>query len=76
MAPTITLTDTAVHEGKLSAVADKLYGECTREVLDFKALGLFTMLLTNVTVLCYELFGGDEGGSIYRPWRGESLPKN
>ena len=38
-APTITLTDTAVHSRNYAAVADKLYGECTREVLDFKFWG-------------------------------------
>ena len=51
-APTITLTDTAVHQRNYQAVADKLYGECTREVLDFKFSGACAMLLTNVTVLC------------------------
>jgi hypothetical protein len=68
-APTITLTDTAVHQRNYQAMADKLYGECTREVLDFKFSGALCDALDTCYGALYELFGGDEPYSIYRPWR-------
>ena len=67
--PTITLTDTAVHQRNYQAVADKLYGECTREVLDFKFSGALCDALDKCYGALYELYGGDEPYSIYRPWR-------
>lgn len=74
--PTITLTDTAVHEKNFAAVADKLHGECAAEVLDFK----FSGALCDALDACYNALhrrfkgGRDKPPSMWRPWRGLASP--
>lgn len=73
--PTITLTDTAVHAQNYQAVASKLYGECTREVLDFKFSGALCDALDSCYHVFHELFGSSaEPFSIRRPWRDVASP--
>ncbi|KAH8057117.1 hypothetical protein JL721_9857 [Aureococcus anophagefferens] len=75
--PTATITDTAVHARNFAAVADKLHGECTREVLDFR----FSGQLCDALDACYNVLhrafkdGRDKPPSMWRPWRGLAAPE-
>lgn len=69
--PTITITDTALHERNFDAVADKLHAECTRDLLNFK----FSARLCDALDLCYDtmrrIFVKGEGkpSTVWPPWR-------
>ena len=74
--PTATITDTAVHARNFAAVADKLHGECTSEVMDFRFSGdLCDALDTCYNVLHRKFKGGrDKPPSMWRPWRNIAAP--
>ncbi|KAJ8607482.1 hypothetical protein CTAYLR_009432 [Chrysophaeum taylorii] len=68
--PTITITDTVVHERNFAAVADKLHSECARQVLDFR----FSAALCDALDLCYNAMhlrfaGTPKPPRAWPPWR-------
>mmetsp|Transcript_10772 Transcript_10772/g.35701 ORF Transcript_10772/g.35701 Transcript_10772/m.35701 type:complete len:547 (-) Transcript_10772:1026-2666(-) len=74
--PTVTITDTAVHEQNFRAVTDVLHRECAYDVLDFK----FSAALCDGLDACFDtLYSDDEPQKTRRapfpPWRSVASPE-